>query len=440
MALNFNVFLQDVGHHEAAWRLPESDSLATVDVDHYIRVARLAESGGFDSIFLADSPALYGDPRYRPVGKLEPTTLLGALAVSTERIGLIATASTTYTEPYNLARAFASLDHISHGRVGWNIVTTAGDDAARNFGRSGQDQHSDRYERAAEYVEVVRALWDSWEDDAIVADKASGCFADRDRIHPVAHAGTHFRVAGPLNVPRSPQGHPVLVQAGSSSDGRSFAGRYADAVFTAQPTLRDAQDFYRDMKARARAAGRSPDHIRILPGLGLVLGSTDAEARERERRFEELIVPAYGLRQLSRMFGVDLMDADLDGPLPEVPVEDDIEGAKSRTTLVAELARRERLTVRQLLARLGGARGHHTFVGTPERLAQDLAHWQREGAADGFNVMALSIPHDLQVFVEHVVPLLRQRGLLREEYEGTTLREHYGLPRPAGRYAATAAA
>jgi FMN-dependent oxidoreductase (nitrilotriacetate monooxygenase family) len=435
-----NAFIHDIGHHEAAWRLPESDPFAATDVGHYIRVAQLAEAAKFDSIFFADGPVLFGDPAYRPSGMLEPLTLLGAIAVQTSRVGLIATASTSYKEPYDLARSFASIDHISHGRAGWNIVTTAGDEAARNFGRDGQVLHRERYARADEFADVITKLWDSWEDDARLGDKQAGVFADGRKIHAVNHVGEYFQVAGPLNAPRPPQGWPVLVQAGSSLDGRVFAGRWAEAVFTAQRTLPEAQEFYTDLKARAVGAGRRPEDIVILPGVVPFLGSTEAEARAREDEFTQQIIPANGLRMLSRFFGIDLTGADLDMPLPEVPVEDDIEGHKSRSTLVANLARSERLTVRQLLGKLGGGRGHRTFTGTPQQLADDLELWFTAGGADGFNVMAPAIPGDLETFIEHVVPILRKRGLFRTEYVGETLRDHYGLARPANRLASEALA
>lgn len=431
--LHLNAFVMDVGHHEAAWRLPESDPFANLDVEHFVRIAQLAEAGTLDSIFFADGPVLRGDPRFRPVERLDPTLLLAAIASRTEHIGLIATASTSYTEPYELARRFASLDHISGGRAGWNIVTTAGDDAARNFGRDGQAQHHERYERATEFVEVTLKLWDSWEDDAQLADKAAGVYADGDRIRAIEHHGDFFRVAGPLNVPRTPQGRPVLVQAGSSEDGRTFAARFAEAVFTAQRSLEEGQAFYADLKERTRAAGRHPDAIKILPGIVPVLGSTEAEARALEQELDELIVPAYGLKQLSSFFGVDLSGAALDGPLPEVPAEAEIEGTKSRATLVAELARRESLTVRELIGKLGGGRGHRTFAGTPEQVADTIETWFDAGAADGFNVMPAVLPSGLERFVEHVVPILRERGLFRHEYTGRTLREHYGLARPVHR-------
>ena len=277
--LHFNAFLMSCGHHEAAWRLPGSDPFASLDLGHWTNLARIAERGTFDSIFLADGPALWGHARYRPGGALEPTVLLTALAGATSRIGLIATASTTYNEPYNLARRFASLDHISGGRAGWNIVTTAGRDAALNFGLDDHPAHRERYRRAAEFVDVSIGLWDSWEDGAEIGDKAAGIYADDSRIHPVDYQGEFFRVRGPLNVPRSPQGRPLLVQAGSSPDGREFAARYAEAVFTAQQTLADAQEFYADIKARARRLGRDSDLVKILPGLVPIIGSTEAEAR-----------------------------------------------------------------------------------------------------------------------------------------------------------------
>jgi N-acetyl-S-(2-succino)cysteine monooxygenase len=432
--LHLNAFLHDIGHHEAAWRLPESNPFDTVNVDHYIQLARIAEAGTFDSVFFADAPSLQNDPRYRPIGILEPTTLLAALAVSTERIGLIATATTSYGEPYDLARRFASIDHISGGRVGWNIVTTANRDAALNFGLDDRALHADRYERADEFVQVAKKLWDSWEDDAPIGDKQEGVFADGSKIHRIDHSGKYYRVAGPLNAPRSPQGYPLLVQAGQSESGRDFAARHAEAVFTTQRSLEDGQAFYADMKRRTAAAGRRPDQIVILPGIVPILGSTEAEVREREQAFDEQIIPQYGLHQISKYFDADLMDADLDAPLPEVPEEDQIEGFKSRSTLVANLAHGENLTVRQLLAKLGWGRGHRSFAGTPEQLADTIEQWFDQGAADGFNIMAPALPGDLVTFVEQVIPELRRRGLFRHEYEGTTLRDHYRIERPRNQY------
>jgi FMN-dependent oxidoreductase (nitrilotriacetate monooxygenase family) len=425
-----------VGHHEASWRLPESDPYAGWSVAHYQNLARIAERGKLDSLFLADSPVQLGDPGRRPAGRLEPTMLLTALAGVTEHIGLIATASTSYNEPYNLARRFASLDHVSGGRAGWNIVTTAGADAARNFGLEDVPLHRERYQRAAEFVEVSTKLWDSWADDAIVADKAAGVHADATRVRRINHRGRFFRVDGPLNLPRSPQGWPLLVQAGSSADGKQFAARYAEAVFTAQQTLAEAQAFYADLKARTAALGRDPDGIKILPGIVPVIGDTEAQARELDEELDQLISPEYAKRQLAERFKLPPDALDLDKPLPDhLPSEDEIEGAKSRYTLIVELARRERLTVRQLIGRLGGGRGHRTFAGTPGQVADAIEEWFAAGAADGFNIMPAVLPSGLVAFVDKVVPILQRRGLFRTEYEGATLRDRYGLPRAADRLA-----
>jgi FMN-dependent oxidoreductase (nitrilotriacetate monooxygenase family) len=433
--LHLNAFLMGVGHHEASWRLPDSDPYAEWDVRHYQDLARIAERGRMDSVFLADSPVQQGDPGRRPAGRLEPTILLTALSVVTEHIGLIATASTTYNEPYNLARRFASLDHASNGRAGWNIVTTAGADAARNFNLDDVPPHRERYERAAEFIEVSTKLWDSWADDAVLADKPAGVHADAAKVLPVNHRGRYFRVDGPLNVPRSPQGYPLLVQAGSSEDGKEFAARFAEAVFTAQQTLAEAQAFYRDLKTRAAALGRDPAGIKILPGIVPVLGDTEAAARELDAELERLISPEYAKRQLAARFNLDPDALDLDRPLPaELPSEDEIEGAKSRYTLIVDLARRENLTVRQLIARLGGGRGHRTFTGTPVQVADAIEEWFDNGAADGFNIMPAVLPSGLTAFVDTVVPILQERGRFRTEYQGATLREHYGLPRPANQF------
>ena len=434
--LHLNAFLMSVGHHEAAWRLPESDPYAHTDIDHYVRLARTAERGRFDSIFFADSPVLMGDPGRRPGGKLEPTVILTAVAVQTSRIGLIATASTSYNDPYNLARRFASVDWVSKGRAGWNIVTTAGADAARNFGLDDTPDHRLRYAKATEFVDVATKLWDSWEDDAILADKAAGVHADPNKVHTIGHHGEFFSVDGPLNLPRSPQAYPVLVQAGSSEDGKQFAARYAEAVFTAQQTLDDGIAFYRDLKNRAAALGRDPDTIKILPGIVPVIGDSEAHARELDAELDRLISPEYARRQLAETFGLPVEALELDRELPaELPSEDDIQGAKSRYTLIVNLARTERLTVRQLIARLGGGRGHRTFAGTAEQVADTIEEWFHAGAADGFNVMPAVLPSGLDVFVDRVVPILQDRGLFRTDYTETTLRGHYGLDRPANQYA-----
>ncbi|MGN6162423.1 MAG: LLM class flavin-dependent oxidoreductase [Marmoricola sp.] len=437
--LHLNAFLMEAGHHEAAWRLPESNPRADFDLGHWIRLARLAEEARFDSIFLADGPALMGTGEFRPPGQLEPLTLLTALAQFTSRIGLIATVSSTYNEPYNLARRLASVDHVSGGRAGWNIVTSAGADEAANFGLTTRPSHAERYARADEFLAVAKALWDSWENEAVLADKVSGRYADPSRLHRINHVGEHFSVAGPLNVQRPPQGYPLLVQAGSSEDGRKFAATHAEAIFTAHQTYESAAEFYGDIKKRALAAGRRPESVVVLPGIVPILGGTEAEAQARARVFDEARVPEYGLGQLAHVFELEPSDFDLDGPLPKsVLARPTLEGSQSRSDLIIDLALRENLTVRQILARLGGGRGHFTAVGTPEQIADIIVDWFERGAADGFNIMAPALPVDLEAFIEHVLPILRARGLFREDYRGTTLREHYGLAKPANQFHAVA--
>ncbi|MGW0810204.1 LLM class flavin-dependent oxidoreductase [Nonomuraea sp. NPDC002799] len=435
--LHLNAFLMGVGHHEAAWRHPRTEPARLTDVRHYQELARIAERGKLDSVFLADGVALHGNVGHNALGGLEPLTLLAALAAVTDHVGLIATVSTTYNEPYHVARKFASLDHISGGRAGWNIVTSAGEAEARNFGIE-RPSHADRYARATEFLEVAGKLWDSWEDDAIVGDRVGGRYADTGKIHAIEHAGPHFAVSGPLNTSRSPQGHPLLVQAGSSEDGKEFAARYAEAVFTAQQTLAEGQTFYADLKRRLAAYGRSHEDLLVLPGISPIIGSTEREALRLEKELEDLIIPAYGLAQLATMTGIELTENDLDGPLPDVPVE--TEGAQSRRKLVVDLARREHLTVRQLIGRLAGGRGHRVVAGTPAQIADQIQEWFFAGAADGFNIMPPVLPGGLDDFVDHVVPELQIRGLFRYEYEGRTLRDNYGLPRPASRYADLAVA
>ncbi|MER7368337.1 LLM class flavin-dependent oxidoreductase [Nonomuraea wenchangensis] len=430
--LHLNAFLMGVGHHEAAWRHPSTEPARLTDVRHYQELARIAERGTLDSVFLADGLALQGHVAHNALGGLEPLTLLSALAAVTDHVGLIATVSTTYNEPFHVARKFASLDHISGGRAGWNIVTSAGEAEAGNFGIE-RPAHAARYARAEEFLDVVLKLWDSWEDDAVVRDRVAGRYADTGKIHAIEHQGEHFAVRGPLNASRPPQGHPLLVQAGSSEDGKDFAARYAEAVFTAQQTLEEGREFYADLKRRVAARGRRPEEVLVLPGISPIIGSTEREALLLEKELEELIVPAYGLAQLGQMTGIELTEDDLDRELPDVPVE--TEGAQSRRKLVVDLARRERLTVRRLLARLAGGRGHRVVAGTPEQIADQIQEWFEGGAADGFNVMPPVLPHGLSDFVDYVVPELRARGLFRHAYEGRTLRENYGLPRPASRYA-----
>lgn len=432
--LHLNAFLRNIGQHEAAWRLPETDLSGITDITHYIELARIAERGKLDAVFFADHPVLKDQTEFRPFDALDPITLVAALAGATTNVGLIATASTTYNDPYGLARRFATLDHVSRGRAGWNVVTTANASAAANFGAPNHPDPEARYQRADEFLQVALKLWDSWEDDAIVGDKDAPRFVDPAKIHAVNHSGQYFDVAGPLEVPRSPQGHPVLFQAGSSEPGKDLAARYAEAIFTAQPTLDEARDFYRDVKARIRRFGRNPDQVHILPGLSTIIGGTEAEAQQRQRELEELTVPDYGLEQLSAIVGFAVTKDDLDRKL-SFPAEDPGDTfIKSRLTLVKRLVETDNLTVRELLLRLSSGRGHRLFAGTPEQVADTIEEWFTTGAADGFNLIPPALPSSLTDFVDHVVPELQHRGIFREEYTGTTLRDHLGLDRPANRF------
>jgi FMN-dependent oxidoreductase (nitrilotriacetate monooxygenase family) len=435
--MHLNLFIHSRGHHEASWRHPASSPLSLFDIRYYQELAQKAEAGLFDSIFFADQLALQDDIAHGPRTGLEPLTVLSALAVSTRRIGLISTASTTYTEPFNLARQFASLDHISRGRIGWNIVTSWSALSARNYGGTGLLSHAERYARAEEFMTVVQRLWDSWADDALLDDRASGRYAKPDRIRPLNHEGAYYQVAGPLNLPRCPQGRPVLVQAGSSDQGRGFAARYAEAIFTAQLEKRTAQDFYADLKSRVVAAGRRVDQALILPGLSPLIASSEGEAQRLSEELGELANPEAGRQRLSGRFGgYDFSHLPLDRPLePEdFPDPSTVEAARSRTEVILAFVRREKPTLRQLLAMLAGARGHYTLAGTPEQVADLMVDWFNDGAADGFNVMPPVLPAMLEVFIAEVIPLLQRRGLFRTAYEGETLRAHYGLAEPASQF------
>lgn len=432
--LHINLFIHSRGHHEASWRHPLSTRQPLTDIDYYLDCARKAEGACFDSMFLADVLNVPDDLDSSARVWLEPITTLAALAVSTRRIGLIGTASTSYTEPFNLARQFASLDHISRGRAAWNIVTSFSAAAGRNFGDTARPTHFGRYSKGDEFVDVVKALWDSWSDDAIVDDRERGLYARKDRIRPIDHAGEHFRVAGPLNLPRCPQGRPVLVQAGSSETGKEFAARHAEAVFTAHLDKQSAQSFYKDLKARVVAAGRPADQTLILPGISPMIAATESEAKRMERELNELADPEVGRKRLSDRFdGQDFSHLRLDVPLrvEDFPDPARNEGSRSRTELILGAVRKGPLTLRQLLAKLAGARGHFVMAGTPEHVADTMLDWLDNGAADGFNLMPPLLPAMLDVFIAEVVPLLRKRGRFRSEYRGATLREHYGLTRPA---------
>jgi FMN-dependent oxidoreductase (nitrilotriacetate monooxygenase family) len=405
------------GDHEGAWRLPGAQPHRGTDIAYYQRLSRIAEQGKFDFVFFADFLAFNPSVRYSVRWEMEPLSLLAAIAAVTERIGIVATGSTIFTEPYNIARAFATLDHVSGGRAAWNIVTSGAPAAARDYGYEEVLAHHERYVRAAEYVDVVKRLWDS---------------SDGGRTWPLDHAGQHIDVAGALNVARPPQGYPVLVQAGQSEDGKDFAGRHAEVVFTAQPNLAEGQAFYKEMRGRAQKAGRPPDSIRILPGFLAVIGSTEEEAQRLKDRMDDLIHPGHYEHFLAS-FGIDLGKYPLDEPLPRKFGDvTNFNGIKSRLsvieTIVADMG--GVVTPRQLVRRIAGSRGHILGVGTPAQIADQMALWFNSNAADGFIVKPANLPQGIENFVEHVVPELRKRGIYREDYEGATLREHLGLATP----------
>lgn len=431
--LRLNAVVYGLGNHEAAWRMPESDPFATTSLAHWVRLAQIAEKAGFDTLFLGDVLALLQGAERHLSDAMDPLVILSALAAVTSRIGLIGTLSTSFEPPFHIARRFASLDHITGGRAGWNIVTSSNRLEARNFGLDDLPAHTERYARAGDVVNAAIALWDSWKEGARVADKKAGLYFDPAKVRPANHVGPFVRTAGPLNVPRSPQGRPLLVQAGSSADGRVFAATYADVVFTAQLSLEDAQAFYKDIKDGAARAGRDPDTVLVLPGIMPVVAETRAAAQARLDLIDGVIVREHALEQLSEYLQTDARDFDLDQPLPaSVGDESRSQANKSRFALIVTLARREGLTVRQLLQRVGGGRGHFLQAGTAAEIADTMQEWFEKGAADGFSVMSPVLPADLETFSAAVVPELRQRGLLGSHAAGSTLRQHLGLPSHTG--------
>jgi FMN-dependent oxidoreductase (nitrilotriacetate monooxygenase family) len=436
--IKLGMFLRPTGHHLAAWRHPNAQADAGVTFERFIEIAKIAERGCFDMLFSADSAtanAVFDEAGLRRmsyVAWIEPFTLLAALASVTKHIGLVCTASTTFEEPFSLARKFASLDHVSHGRAGWNLVTSGNHTAAMNFSRDEHMPKNERYRRAREFAQVVLGLWDSWDDDAFLRDRESGVFFDPKKMHTLNHVGQHFKVMGPLNVARSPQGRPVLVQAGASEDGKQLAAETAEVVFAATPTIDEARAFYSDLKGRMPAVGRDPDEIKIMPGFFVTVGDTENEAHEKRERLQSLIHPEVGLALLSQRMGLDLSGYDVDGPVPEVAPDAVI---SSRVTLLMDMARRDRMTIRQLYTQIAGGRGHFDICGTPTHIADVMQEWFETGAADGFNVMPPMFPDSLCDFVDKVVPELQRRGLFRTNYEGKTLRENLGLSRPPSRYA-----
>jgi FMN-dependent oxidoreductase (nitrilotriacetate monooxygenase family) len=430
--LKLGAFLMSPGHHLAAWRHPGSNAALGVDFRAYARIAQRLEAAKFDLLFLDDTVGVRDGvseigARSGRSAFFEPLTLLSGLAAVTEKIGLTGTVSTTFNEPYNLARKFASLDLISDGRAGWNLVTSNKDVEAQNFSDLPHMKHDNRYARAEEFVDVVLKLWNSYEDDAFPRDRESGFFFDLAKVHVANHEGRHFTVRGPLNVARSPQGHPVVVQAGSSEPGKELAARTAEVVFTAQQTLAEGQKFYRDLKGRLSKYGREPDDLKVMPGIFPVVGRTRAEAQEKFEALQALIHPSIAIRLVSDIAGFDLSVYPPDGPIPEIP---ETNGGQSRQVIILDLARRENLTILQLANRVAGARGHWQVVGTAADVADQLEERFANEAADGFNIMPPTLPGALDDFIDMVMPELRRRDLIREDYEGTTLREHLGLPFP----------
>ncbi len=434
--MSLGAFLMATGHHVAAWRHPEVPANAGLDINHYRDLARLAEGACFDLLFVADSvAAATGETASRMARSdhFEPLTLLAALSGATERIGLVATATTSYNEPYHLARKFASLDHLSAGRAGWNLVTSDAAAEAFNFGREAHWGHAERYQRAEEFHQVVTGLWDSWADDAFVRDKISGEYYRTGRTRSLDHAGDFFRVRGPLNVARPPQGWPVVVQAGASEAGLALAARTAEVVFTAQPDLASARRFYADLKGRLAAQGRDEASLKVMPGVYLVVAESEAQAQAIDASLQALVEPAVGIALLGRMLGnFDLSGYPPDGPLPELPVTES--GQRSRQALLSRLAGDEGLSLAQLGKRIAGGRGHFSLVGTPIQIADQLQDWFEQRAADGFNILVPHLPAGLENVVRLLVPELQRRGLFRTAYSGRTLREHLGLRRPANRH------
>ncbi|WP_043832129.1 LLM class flavin-dependent oxidoreductase [Muricoccus aerilatus] len=434
--LRLGAFMRPVSIHTAAWRYPGAYPDANFNLDHLVRFARRLEEARFDAFFMADHQAVLNMPlqalkRSATTTSFDPLTLLPALSMVTERLGLIATASTTYNEPWHVARKFASLDHISHGRAGWNVVTSGNPNEAMNFGREEHWQHAARYRRAHEFIDVVKGLWDSWADDAFIRDVESGTYFDPDKMHVLGHKGEHFSVRGPLNVARPVQGHPVIVQAGASDDGRQLAAETAEVIFAAGGTIELARDFYADVKARTERAGRDPGHLLVLPGAFVIVGDSKEEAREKRALLDSGVHYDSAIASLSVALGTDASVFDPDGPLPESIPETN--ASKSGRERAIGLARREGLTVRQLAQRLGGYSGA-AMVGTPSSIADEMQEWLETGACDGFNIMFPYLPGGLDDFVDRVVPELQRRGIHRTEYEGRTLRENLGLPRPGNRF------
>ncbi len=424
--MRLGVFVQTPGHHVAGWRHPDAETKGWPNLGLMQHIAATAERAKFDMFFLGDGFATGYSEHPSTIGKFEPISLLSALAMGTKHLGLAATASTTYAEPYHVARGFASLDHISGGRAGWNVVTTAYAKSGAVFGRP-HPPHAERYAMAEEFVQACRLLWDTWDEDAFIGDKVAGKFVKPGSLHQPDFHGKYFTVTGGLNVPRAPQGHPVLIQAGSSGPGQALAARIADVVFTAQNDRTEAKAFYDALKTQVAGFGRDPAGALVMPGVFPVVGRTEKEAREIFAELNSRIDTEQAFTVLSDRLGTDMSVYPLDAPVPELP---ETEHLKSRAALLIEMARRDRLTLRELYHRVAAARGHLLLVGSPAEIADVLEDWFKAGAADGFNVMPPFFPGQFDAFADQVVPLLQERGLFRADYTGTTLREHLGLPMP----------
>jgi len=427
--MNLGIFVLPTGNHVAGWRIPGAITRSE-DIPALVNIAESAERAKYDFIFFADTPASLLGSHPGIVLRLEPATLLSALALKTSRIGLVATFSSTYMEPYNLARLVGSVDHISGGRAGWNVVTTSNYDAAANFGRP-YTPHDERYEIATEYLDVVQGLWDSWEEDAVVANPETGDYYDRSKVHVLDHEGQYFKVKGPLNLSRCPQGQPVIVQAGSSSTGQAFAARYGEVVFTVQQDIAEGKRFAEGLRAQVAAAGRNPAHCKILPGFLPVVGRTEEEAKAKFALLASTIKPGSALVVMSERYGHDLSKFPMDGPVPELPLSETTQGYAA---VMLAMARRQNMTLKDLHDLFAISRGFLMTVGTPKTIADTMEEWFNSGACDGFMLTPAWFPGDMDDFSELVLPELRKRGLFREDYEATTLRGHLGLPVPQNRF------
>ncbi len=435
--LKLGLFLFVPGNHLGGWRHPDAEPEGDQDFKHYLRQVKTAERGKFDTVFFQDTsagPWKNEEAQRGRVVQLDPASLLPALAVATEHIGLVSTATTTYNEPFHIARRFATVDHISNGRAGWNLVTSQVETEAQNFNRETHVEHGDRYERAYEFYDVVAGLWDSWEEGAFRHDKSTGVYFDDDKVHLLNHKGKHFSVRGPLNVGRTPQGRPVVSQAGSSEAGRELAARSADIVYTAQASVEESRAFRAELRERVKPYGRQPDDIKVMPGLMPIVGRTEEEAKQKLDYLQSLLPVNAIVGALSRHTGgVDLTQFHPDGPLPPLKPSN---SAKGRQALLIELAMRNNWTIRQLAHHVALAGGHLVVVGTASKIADVMQEWFEKEACDGFNLMFPFFPTPLEEFVDLVVPELQRRGIYRTEYEGKTLRENLGLPVPENRYTA----